>query len=522
MVHWCSVFGEFLMATHTVKLAEWASDLRSEDLPQAVDLRCRLQLLHFASQAQLAEKNAQLKGLGPKRGPAKLIGGGSSSVVTAARTHAECAAFGDRLDYLLGGCTGVGAVSAALACAKGKTLGDVLCAIAAANEVAGRVGVAMTLGPHHGAGNGWVHAVSAATAAAKVMGLDKHKLANAIAIALTNGAPIGRSLLASEHRAVAIGLAVGRGVEAALLANSGVRGQLDLLESPGGLLELSCWLPLHHAFTGLGAAWLTETVAFPRWPGPPAWHSALDGVDEILARHVKAADKRLRADQVVDITIRVPAPAVALDQWVIRHGRPDPAGAAHSLRHAVGALVAQHELKLPLPLEDERCGLVASKVRVEHDLGLTMDLMGHTLDTVLPLFGGITEGEWRELIGRLSGPGSSWPQVSWRDIRKIAEHRPDKWAQRVRYAPRDLSEGRLADWQWRLGASVEIRTIRGGKWPVSRTFPTGGPGNAWEPLVARVVAAFAQGEESSEADAFALLEMDAGADSGRVMDHLLG
>lgn len=522
MVHWCSVFGEFLMATHTLKLAEWASQLVSADLPQTVNRRCRLQLLHVISQAQLFDRSANLRAAGPKRGPAKLVGGGSSNAVTAARAHAESAASGDQLDYLLGGSTGVGAVSAALACAKGRTFGDVLCAIAAANEVAGRVGASMTLGPHHGAGNGWVHTVSAATAAAKVMGLDKHKMAHAIAIALMSGAPIARSLLASEHRAVAIGLAVGRGVEAALLAKGGVRGQLDLLESPGGLLELGCWLSLHHAFTGLGTAWLTETVAFPRWPGPPAWHAALDGVDEILERHVKAADKRLRSDQIIDITIRLPAPAVVLDHWVVRHGRPDSAGAAHSLRHAVGSLVAQHELKLPLPLEDERCGVVASKVRVEHDLGLTMDLMGHVLDTALPLFGGITEGEWRGLMGRLSGPDSAWPQVSWRDIRKIAEHRPDKWAQRVRYAPRDLSEGRLSDWQWRLGASVEIRTIRGGKWPVTRPFPTGGPGNAWEPLVERVVAAFAQGDESSEADAFALVEMDAGADSSQVMNHLLG
>ena len=167
MVHWCSVFGEFLMATHTVKLAEWASGLVSADVPQTVDRRCRLQLLHVISQAQSVENRAQLRSAGPKRGPAKLVGGGSSNAVTAARAHAECAAAGDQLDYLLGGCTGVGAVSAALACSKGKKFGDVLCAIAAANEVAGRVGAAMTLGPHHGAGNGWVHVVSAATAAAK-------------------------------------------------------------------------------------------------------------------------------------------------------------------------------------------------------------------------------------------------------------------------------------------------------------------------------------------------------------------
>ncbi len=521
MVDWGSVFGEFLMATHLVNLSAWASSLDAGELPPRVALRCRMQMLHVVTQMRAMAPAPAWRSAGPARGAARILGGGRTNVVTAARVHAVRAAASDKLDFILGGPTGLGGVCAVLACSKGRTMADMVAAVAAANEVAGRIGSAMSLGPHHGAGNGWVHSASAAVAAARMMGLDAERTAHALAIALAGGGPVPRATLASSSRSTAVGLAVGRGVEAALLASKGVQGQLDLLECSGGLLEAGCWLPLHQALTGLGVAWLTETVCFPRWPGPVAWHAALDCVDEILSRHVKAADKRLRADQVLDITVSVPAPAIALDRWVVRHGRPDAAGMAHSIRHTIGALVAHHELQIPAELEDERCGLVAGKVRVEHDLKLTMDFVAHALDTVLPLIGGITEGEWKRLAGRFEAPESGWPSIGWKDIRTLAQHRPDKWLQRIRYAPRDLSEGRISEWQWRLGAAVEVRTTRGGCWPADRPIASGGPGDAWEPLVERVVGAFAQGDPPAEADAWALLEMATAADSAEVMDCLL-
>ena len=133
-------------------------------------------------------------------------------------------------------------------------------------------------------------------------------------------------------------------------------------------------MPLQHAFSGLGKAWLTETVSFPRWPGPAVWHAALDCVDEILARHIKAADKRLRADQVTRLQVHLPAPAVALDRWSSRHGLRTPDGLAHALRHAIGALIVEHQLGSSelqaerWPERVERYGEVASRVTVDHDL----------------------------------------------------------------------------------------------------------------------------------------------------------
>ncbi len=516
------------MASVITDMAQWAAAVSFEELPPGVVERTRLQHLHLG---ELVHKGRDLypalRKLGPSRGSAPLVGGGFTSAHAAARLHGTIAADADRLDHLLGGQTGVGAVCAAWAYSKGKRIDELLLATAVANEVAGRVGASMLLGPHYGAGAGWVHAVSAAVSAGSLLGLDGDKMAHCIALALSSAGPIPRATLASSGRGIAVGLAVSHGLEAAQMAQRGVTAPLGLLDSPGGLLELSSWLPLRHAFTGLGEAWLTQTLSFPKWPGPPAWHSSLDGVAEVLARHLKAADKRLRPDQVRQIVVRVPAPAIALDRWMARHGLRESAGLGHSIRHAIGALVVDHELgSKQLANKDwaertERYGSVASHVQIEHDLGLTMDLMNHMVDAAAPLIGGVTEGEWRGLLGRLEMQSAGWPDFRWGNLLTVARHRPDQWFKRIRYASGDLGAGHLDQWQFKMGSGVVIRTTRGGSWPEDRVIAEGGPGSPWEPLIESVIAGFSAGDPDrlkSGQDAF---EAVVTADSQSWMESLL-
>ena len=266
-------------------------------------------------------------------------------------------------------------------------------------------------------------------------------------------------------------------------------------------MESACWLPLPHAYTGLGTAWLTHTVTFPRWPGPVVWHSAYDALNRVLGRHVKAADKRLRADQVKEIYVRVPAPAVALDAWVTRFGIRSSAGLPHAARHAIGALVAQHSLgvaEMDPEIWGQRkrvYGDVASRVRIEHDLGLTLDFMGQVVHALSPLIGGITESEWRVLLERVARPEVGWPTIKWSDARSIIKHRPDKWLQKIRFAPIGLSDGQFDEWQLRLGARVEVYTTRGGKWPEATEIPDCSPGTSWSDTILSVHSAFAKGDE---------------------------
>ena len=504
MVYRCSNEREFLVSTLIEQLADFAVKTEWSALPGTVRERARLQHVHIAAAVHEPVPESITSGMmrhAPSRGAARLFNGQTTSSRGAAQIHAARAAYVDCLDHILGGSTGVGAVVASWAHAKGSTVECVLLSTAVANEVAGRIGASMLLGPHHGFGSGWVHAVSAAVSAGKMIGLDCEQMTEAIAMALTSGGPIPRSVLASSSRSFAVGSAVAAGVEAAQMAKKGGLAARDQLESPGGLLESACWLPLPHAFTGFGEAWLTHTLTFPKWPGPVVWHSAYDALGRVLERHVKAADKRLRVDQVKEIHVKVPAPAVALDAWVSRYGVRSSAGLPHAVRHGMGALVAQHALGVAEMEPDgwsqrkRVYGDLASRVRIEHDLSLTLDFMSQVVHALAPLIGGITESEWRSLLERVARPEVGWPTIKWSDARSLMKHRPDKWIRKVRFAPISLADGQFNEWQLRLGASVVVYTTRGGKWPESVSIPDCSPGTSWAETIVSVHSSFSKGDE---------------------------
>ena len=164
------------------------------------------------------------------------------------------------------GHTGHSAVPAAAAFADDPE--RALLAQVAANEVAGRLGAALFLGPHNGQFWASIHCASAAVAASVGLGLDADRTAHALAIALYQPpygmwpgfmGPQSKLLTAAEPAAV--------GARAALLAADGVTGALDVIEHPRGVLASLSFAPRPAMFGALGRVWLTDTLAFKRLPG---------------------------------------------------------------------------------------------------------------------------------------------------------------------------------------------------------------------------------------------------------------
>ncbi len=237
------------------EIAEWAVGLRAEDLPASVRERAELQALCVAAGRVAGEEAAAPFAAVAPDGPVGEI------YRSAAASIAH-----DWDDYLFMGHTGHSAVSAAAAFA-----GDperALLAQVAANEVAGRLGAALFLGPHNGQFWASIHCASAAVAASVGLGLDARRAAHALAIALYQPpygmwpgfmGPQSKLLTAAEPAAV--------GARAALLAADGVTGALDVIEHPRGVLAALSFAPRPAMFGGLGRVWLTDTLAFKRLPG---------------------------------------------------------------------------------------------------------------------------------------------------------------------------------------------------------------------------------------------------------------
>jgi hypothetical protein len=237
------------------EIAAWATGLEAGDLPASVRRRAELQEMSIAAGRAAGEGAAAPFAEVAPDGPVGEI------YRSAAASIAH-----DWDDYLFMGHTGHSAVPVAAAFAPDPE--RALLAQVAANEIAGRLGAALFLGPHNGQFWASIHCASAAIAASVGLGLDAERTAQALAIALYQPpygmwpgfmGPKSKLLTAAEPAAV--------GARAALLAADGVTGALDVIEHPRGVLASLSFAPRPAMFGALGQVWLTDTLAYKRLPG---------------------------------------------------------------------------------------------------------------------------------------------------------------------------------------------------------------------------------------------------------------
>jgi hypothetical protein len=189
-------------------------------------------------------------------------------------------------DYLFMGHTGHSAVPAAAAFSDDPERR--LLAQVAANEVAGRLGAALFLGPHNGQFWASIHCASAAVATSVGLGLDATRTAHALAIALYQP-PYGMwpGFMGPQSKLLTAAEPAGVGVRAALLAAEGLTGALDVIEHPRGVLAALSFAPRPDMLGALGSVWLTDTLAYKRLPGCAYLQSVAEAA---LASDVEAAE----------------------------------------------------------------------------------------------------------------------------------------------------------------------------------------------------------------------------------------
>src|SRR5438270_6327530 len=147
------------------EMGAWAAGLRLGDVPERVRERARLQVASILAAGSAGEAAARPFARVAPDGPVGEVYAGAA----ASMAH-------DWDDYLYMGHTGHSAVWAARALA-GE--GDAaLVAQVAGNELAGRLGAALLLGPHNGQFWASIHCAGAAAAAGVALRLDPRTLAH--------------------------------------------------------------------------------------------------------------------------------------------------------------------------------------------------------------------------------------------------------------------------------------------------------------------------------------------------------
>jgi len=344
------------MTTICERIGSWAAGLAEDDLPESVRERALLQRASIAAGASAGEREAAPFAAVAGEGPLGEV------FASAAASIAH-----DWDDYLYMGHTGHSAVAVARAFAADDPE-RALVAQVAGNEVAGRLGLALFLGPHNGQFWASIHCAAGAIAAGIGLGLDQGQLANALAIALYEP-PYGlwpgfmgpsTKLLTAAEPAV-------QGARAALLAAQGVEGALDIVENERGLLTHFSFVSRPNAFGGLGKVWLTDTLAFKPYPGCAYLQAAIDAA---LSAEVAPA-------AVSEIEIAGGYLTAGMEALGARAGLR-PVGVAFSAKLSVAvALLAgrltNHELDPAwLAANESTIRELAGRTTVRHDWGLTL------------------------------------------------------------------------------------------------------------------------------------------------------
>ncbi len=503
------------MTTSLQSLARWAAGLDPSDLPRDVAMRARLQHLSTLGAVRAA--------VGHLPGAWVLTSGGRTPVLSdsravasrrdAVRLHAALAALHAFDDHLFAAHTS-GGVAAAWAWAGDHSLQDLLAATVVANEVAGRLGASTLLGPAWGRTASWTQSLASAAATARLLGLDARATAHAYALALQLPAVLPwRTLLGGAGRGLALAAPVVAGLEAALQASAGGRGDLDTLDTRQGFFGRITPLPLRAAFTGLGQAWLTRSLAFRLMPGAEHLQVPVQAVWEILRRHVKAADKRLRVDQWDRVELGVDAVAFGLEQVARAHPGVRPGPLPYAIARSIGALGVAYELGPSqldagwLATNEEAIAGLASRVELFHDWRATQSWVEHLLDVGEPLFAGVRPSELRR-AGRdlLAANDAALGTPNAHEIFEVLKRRPDRVLSRVGRGSGDLADMDVEALRFRHPVEVKLYTTRGGWWPERRDTAEGAPGWSWEATVSGVLDKAASGEPERRGTVAGLLE----------------
>src|SRR3954453_9075486 len=229
-------------------MGSWAAGLSLAAIPERVLERAQLQTAAVRPAGRAGEREAAPFAVAaPGGAPGEVYTGAAASIA-----H-------DWDDYLFMGHTGHSSVWTGRAFAPEDPERALLAQIAG-NEVAGRLGAALFLGPHNGQFWSSIHCGGAAAAAGVALGFDAERLAHAVAIFLSHPpyglwpgfmGPATKLLTAAEPAA--------QGARAALLAAEGVEGALDVIESSRGLLAHFSFAPRPSMLGELGRVWLTDT-----------------------------------------------------------------------------------------------------------------------------------------------------------------------------------------------------------------------------------------------------------------------
>ena len=383
------------MVTLSQELAKFIVNTNYEDIPKKVielgkdQLMSVLGSMYAGSKVKGCEiiKKTAVEDLSSPEGAYTIIPTGEKVALKEAIMVNQANAIAlDYDDYLTMAHTGVSTVPMPLTLSEYKKISgkELLTALIIGNEVTGRVGASILIGPANGQLWSYVHLASSCAITSKILGLNEEQIANAFGIAMyINTHALYRGFMGPMAKLLTSSAPSKLGMEAAFLAKNGLTGALDIFESPIGWCNFTADVPIPSFIkSGLGEAWVTETISFKMVPGCAYVSPIADCLNKIFEK-----EPNLNHREIKEISVHASLLMAAMDDLSRPFTNIEELKRTQShialnfyIPYNVAVMLIDKKLT-PEQLKEDRIldpkvHELAKKVKTVSDLGATGDTLG--------------------------------------------------------------------------------------------------------------------------------------------------
>lgn len=361
------------------EFAEWAADLDISDVPDDVIEKTEWQIGNVLAAAHAGRAN-QDPGVPTNGSGSTVIGGGEANEYDAVFANTTYGIRNDYGSYQFAGHSVYGSVFPALAIseARGLDADQFVENVIVANELSGRLGGSVLVGPNNGQLVIFIHAAAAAAIAARTAG-DVDAIDNAVRLALYSpNNPLPAGLLDGDAKWFTASIPATNGVRLGDMAAKGARGASRALED---LHDKEAFLPFPEIVEGFGDAWVTRSLCYKGAPGAAYVLSPLEAFDQIIEEEgVDIADI-----ERVDVDVPILASATeGLSEEFAPADRLEAINVNYSARNTLALRAVDGEVtpgnltQANLDAKEDDILAFAEKVEIEHDWSETV----HTIDAL--------------------------------------------------------------------------------------------------------------------------------------------
>ena len=379
------------------KMAEWVCGLRYEDIPDRVLKKAKLQILNILAAAFSGKHYGTLGSIRS----INLPDGPSTVLSTGEKTTAEYASFINAIysmsfdfdDYLFMAHPGHSSVLVALSMGEelNLTIKDIITAQVAVNEIEGRIGASVLLGPHNGQMWSYIHAIGAAASVSMLLGLTRRQIASAMAVSMYQpNYPLTPGFMISDSKLTTAAIPIITGMFGARLAKTGMHGNTAILETKGGFLEKFSYLPLKTMLSGFGEWWVTDSISFKPYPGCAYMDTTIDSIYKIMSECKQKTGKDLDANDIKHIYISAGILTIGMNKMAEMNdtGTLDPVNINFSIPKSAAitiinhGLLAKHLSSGMLSAHEQEINALSKKVVLSHDWTYTLKTIASFYDAV--------------------------------------------------------------------------------------------------------------------------------------------